>query len=251
MTGVMQGPTDHELFRRVRNGRDRTARNELVERHQGFAYHLAQRYDNKGVEGDDLRQVALLGLVKAVDRFDPDRGVKFATFARPYIEGEIRHHFRDQTWEVHVPRSVKRLATQVRAAVDRLSTERGHDPTPAEVAEALDATVDEVLEAMDAMRTTRTRSLDAPTGDDDDGPSIEPATNDAGFLDVERRMLLDDAIATLDERDRRIVELRFIEEWSQADIAEDIGVSQVHVSRLLRQILADLQERILTGDRHA
>ena len=247
----MQGPTDHELFRRVRNGRDRTARNELVERHQGFAYHLAQRYDNKGVEGDDLRQVALLGLVKAVDRFDPDRGVKFATFARPYIEGEIRHHFRDQTWEVHVPRSVKRIATQVRATVDRLSTARGHDPTPAEVAEELEVTVDEVLEAMDAMRTTRTRSLDAPIGSDDDAPTIEPAATDSGYLDVERKMLLDDAIATLDERDRRIVELRFIEEWSQADIAEDIGVSQVHVSRLLRQILADLQERLLTGNRQA
>lgn len=246
MTGLTEGPTDHELFRRVRKSSDRAARNELVERHQGFAYHLAQRYDNKGVEGDDLRQVALVGLVKAVDRFDPDRGVKFATFARPYIEGEIRHHFRDQTWEVHVPRSVKRLATQVRATVDKLSGDLGHDPTPQEVADALDASVDDVLEAMDVMRSTRTRSLDATLGHDDDGPTIEPEANDSGYLDVERKMLLDDLIADLDERDRRIVELRFLDEWSQSDIAEDIGVSQVHVSRLLRQILADLQERLLT-----
>lgn len=237
-------PSDAELFAAWRRSRDRRIRNVLVERHRGLAHHFAKRYTKSRIPYDDLQQIALIGLVKAVERFDPDRGVQFATFARPYITGEIRHHFRDAGWELHVPRPVKDLAQQLRGARERLAASLGRDPSPAELAEDLGVDVADVLEALEASRVTRTRSLDVPVGGDDDGPVLDVPASDSGFGAVERRLLLEDLLATLDDRERRILELRYVEEWTQDQIAEEVGVSQVQVSRLIRRSLAELQTRL-------
>jgi RNA polymerase sigma-B factor len=240
-----EADTDLAAFRRHRSTGDRSIRNALVEANQGFAYYLAQQYVNRGIELDDLRQVAIIGLVKAVDRFDPDRGAPFATFARPFIVGEIRHFFRDTGWEVHVPRPVKEASQRVRAASESLRRRTGREPTPADVASETGLTVDEVLTALDAARVTRTRRLGVD-GAASDG--LEPRQLDPGFLDVERRQLLSELLDDLDERERQIIHARFVLEQSQSEIAEAIGVSQVHVSRLIRQILARLQRRLMDPD---
>lgn len=229
------------LFERWRQTGDRATRNELVEMHMGLAIHIARRFERGNRRDDDIEQVALLGLVKAVDRFDPERGVPFAAFAGRTIEGEIKRHFRDATWVVHVPRSAKELHLSVRGAIDALTSANGRAPTVDEVAENLGISRDEVLLGLAATDARAVGSLDATV---DDGAPISAALADpdeSGFGDVDDQDAVAGLLATLPERERTIVELRFYGGLSQSEIAERVGISQMHVSRLLRASLERLR----------
>ncbi len=229
------------LFRELRKTKDPALRDRLIQANTGLAYHFADRYADRGLEREDLRQVALIGLVKAVDRFDPEHGASFATFARRFITGEIRHHFRDRGWELRVPRSVKQLHSRLPSARQELTAKLGQEPTPAELAEYLDCSIDDVLEAIDAAGAWSTKSLDQRRAAL--GSAAEPETDEHGYLNVQRRQVLAKLLEDVDDRERRILQLRFVEEWSQERIAQDVGVSQVHVSRLIRRTLAELRTR--------
>jgi len=237
-------------FRRLRETGDRELRNQLIEDHRWVAIHCARRFDRRGEPLDDLIQVGQLGLLKAVQRFDPEVGVSFASYAIPTVMGELRRHFRDATWAIKVPRRVKDLHVDLGNAVDFLSGENGRPPSPAEIAEHLGVTVDAVLEALEAGGAYRTSPL-VSANDDDDGRREATAlrTDDATLAGSEDRLLVRQLLETLPERERTIVELRFYAGLSQSEIAERVGVSQVHVSRLLRSSLAALQRA--AGDRLA
>jgi len=224
------------LFRRFSETRRRRDRNALVEAHTGFAYHIANRYRSRGMNDEDIRQVALLALVKAIDRFDPDHGAAFTSFAGRTIEGEIKRHFRDTAWTVRVPRSTKELHLSVRRAGDDLTQTLGRPPTVKEIAGHLEIDTDDVLTALSASAAFTPASLDRPHDDehtsDRDGTL---ATNDADLDATDDRLLVERLIAMLPEREQRIVRLRFYEELTQSEIAERVGMSQMHVSRLLRR----------------
>ena len=237
-------------FRRHRETGDRQLRNALIEEHRWVAVHCARRFDHRGEPLDDLIQVGQLGLLKAVERFDPEVGVSFASYAIPTVMGELRRHFRDATWAVKVPRRVKDLHVDLGNAVDFLSGERGRPPTPNELAEHLGVRIDDVLEALEAGGAYRTAPLVNP-GDDDDGrrEATVLKTEDAYLAGADDRMLVQQLLDTLPDRERTIVELRFYAGLSQSEISERVGVSQVHVSRLLRSSLSALQR--VAGERAA
>ena len=230
-----------ERFRELRDTGSVALRNELVEEHAGFAEYLARRFMNRGEPFDDLRQVALLGLVKAVQRFDPDRGVNFTSFAAPTITGEIKRHFRDKTWSIRVPRSLQELKAQIERCRGQLGHELGRSPTIAEIAETLDVTEESVIEGLEAAGAYRSTSLDAGAPGDDGVPLAEQI-HEVGSEsdDADDRAVVRDLLAELPIRERRIVYLRFFEGLTQAEIAEQVGISQMHVSRLLARSLAAL-----------
>ncbi len=233
----------------LRSGR-RSDRNKIVEAHIGLAIHIAKSFESRARRNDDLEQVAMVGLVKAVDRFDPSFGVPFAAFAGRTIEGEIKRHFRDATWAVKVPRGAKELHLLVRRASDQLTTSLGRSPTVAEVAEHLGIDRDEVLTGLSVGEARAVGSLD-PSRDGDDPPAdrmAAAASLDRGFGDIEDREAVAALLGKLPERERLIVELRFFEELSQSEIAERVGVSQMHVSRLLRSALETLRASRFDGD---
>jgi RNA polymerase sigma-B factor len=233
-----------ERFAVYRRSGDRRLRDELVEEHAPLAHFLARRFANRGEPVDDLVQVALVGLLKAVERFDPDRGLQFSTFATPTILGELKRHFRDRGWAVRVPRRVQELHLQLGRIVATLGQEHGRSPTPAEVAERAAVSEEEVLEAMEAGSLYRLVSLDGPaTRDDDETSELVSCLGDedAAFEQIEHRAELDDLLGVLPDRERRIVELRFFEGMTQSEIAERVGVSQMHVSRLLARSLEMLR----------
>lgn len=227
-----------EQFRELARTGSRPIRNALIERHMGLAAHIARRYARSGSE-DDVRQIAMLGLVKAVDRFDPDHGAAFSSFAGRTIEGEVKRFFRDTSWTVRVPRSAKELHLLVRRASDELGQRLGRGPTVDELATHLDTERDDVVRGLAATAAFHVGSLDAPTSGSDDGPDgdrqVWLASEDAGFDASVDRHLVERLLETLGERERTIVRLRFYDELSQTEIAERVGVSQMHVSRLLRQ----------------
>jgi len=229
-------------FRRLRETGDRHLRNELIEEHRWVAVHCARRFDHRGEPLDDLIQVGQLGLLKAVERFDPDVGVSFASYAIPTVMGELRRHFRDATWAIKVPRRVKDLHVDLGNAIDFLSGENGRPPTPAEIAEHLGVRVDDVLEAIEAGGAYRTSPL-VSGNDEDDGrrEAVALRMDDQLLAGSDDRLLVAQLLETLPERERTIVELRFYAGLSQSEIAEQVGVSQVHVSRLLRSSLTSLQ----------
>jgi RNA polymerase sigma-B factor len=230
-------------FVEFRATKDRRLRGELVESHMGLAHHIAARYDGRGVEREDLRQVALLGLVKAVDRFDPERGVAFPTFAGVTIEGELKRHFRDATWPVKVPRRVKDLHVSVRRFTEELRHELDRAPTVRELAARLGVSDDEVIEALSASEAYSQGSLSAPPSE---GGTSEAAlgTEDLGLGHVVSEMTVRKLLEELPERERTIVELRFYEDLTQSEIAERVGLSQMHVSRLLRRSFATLRRKL-------
>jgi RNA polymerase sigma-B factor len=232
-------------FAEYRRTRDRKLRDELVDEHVPLAKFLARRFVDRGEPLDDLLQVALLGLLKAVDRFDPGRGLRFSTFATPTIVGELKRHFRDRGWAVRVPRRVQELHVQLSKLVGALSQELGRSPTPLEIAERAGVPEEEVLEAMDAGGLYRLVSLDGSLTDDDDSPelSLQLGDADSGYDRVERRAELDDLLAALPPRERRIVVLRFFDGLTQSEIARRVGISQMHVSRLLTRSLKTLRSR--------
>jgi RNA polymerase sigma-B factor len=233
-----------QRFGTYRRTGDRRVRDELVEEHAPLAQFLARRFANRGEPIDDLVQVALVGLLKAVERFDPGRGLQFSTFATPTILGELKRHFRDRGWAVRVPRRVQELHLQLGRIVATLGQEQGRSPTPAEVAERAGCSEEDVLEAMEAGSLYRLVSLDGPATRDEDEASELAAClgdDDPGFEQIERRAELDDLLAVLPDRERRIVELRFFDGMTQSEIAERVGVSQMHVSRLLARSLETLR----------
>jgi RNA polymerase sigma-B factor len=233
-----------ERFGVYRRTRDRRLRDELVEEHAPLAHFLARRFANRGEPVDDLVQVALVGLLKAVERFDPERGLQFSTFATPTILGELKRHFRDRGWAVRVPRRVQELHLQLGRIVATLGQEYGRSPTPAEVADRAGVSEEDVLEAMEAGSLYRLVSLDAPASRDEDEASELGAVlgeDDPEFERIEHRGELDDLLGVLPTRERRIVELRFFDGLTQSEIAERVGVSQMHVSRLLARSLEMLR----------
>lgn len=224
---------ERALFEEFVRTRKRRLRNELVERHMGLAAHVARRFARRGPTDDDLRQVAFLALVKAVDRFDPTRDVAFSTFAGRTIEGEIKRHFRDHTWTVRVPRSAKELHLQIRRATEDLQQTLGRSPTVPELAEHLDVSTDEIVQGLAAGSAYSTGSLDAPVSPDGDGPR-QIGDEDEGFEHVGDQAVVEKLLQRLPEREQEIVRLRFYGELSQSEIAARVGLSQMHVSRLLR-----------------
>jgi RNA polymerase sigma-B factor len=233
-----------------RTGR-RRLRNRIVEDHMGLAVHIAKRFNGGAGRDDDIEQVAMLALVKAVDRFDPDMGVPFSAFAGRTIEGEIKRHFRDATWAVKVPRGAKELHVAVRRANDQLSGKLGRSPTVDEVAEFLEVDRDDVITGLAAGTARRVGTID-PGPDDDSAGDRNSATavGDRGFGDVENETVVEQLIARLPEREQEIVRLRFYGELSQSEIAERVGVSQMHVSRLLRKAFDILRDEFV-GDEDA
>jgi RNA polymerase sigma-B factor len=220
---------------------DNAARNRLVEEHADLAEHFARRYSGRGLARDDLRQMALLAMVKAADRFEPARGVAFATFASRTIDGELKRQFRDRSWSVRPPRALQELHLTLRKVDEELTQELGRHPRIDELAERLEVGEEAVLEALEAGAAHRADSLDAPLGDGERTASDKLGAGDIGFGRAEGRMIVEDLLATLPERERTILELRFYDNLSQEEIAERIGVSQSYLSRLLRRTLLDLR----------
>jgi RNA polymerase sigma-B factor len=235
------------LFREFRTTRSRRVRNELVERHMGLAAHVARRFGRRGPSDEDLRQVAFLALVKAVDRFEPDRNVAFSTFAGRTIEGEIKRHFRDHTWTVRVPRSAKETHLRLRRATEELAQRLGHSPTVAQLAEHLGIATDDVVEGIAAGAAYTTASLDAPAGADTEG-NRQLGEDEEGFGHVSDTTVVETLLEELPKREQQIVRLRFYEELSQSEIAERIGISQMHVSRLLRRSFEQMRRRAQPDD---
>lgn len=239
---------DAELrrFRELRESGSRRLRNELVEAHTGLAVHIAQRYAKPG-DGDDVRQVAMLGLVKAVDRFDPDVGAAFGSFAGVTIEGEIKRHFRDASWAVRVPRRAKELHLLVRHAGEELAQQLERTPTLDEIAAYLDLDRDEVVRGVAATAASTVGSIDGSQRDDDPvdaGRDPALAVDDDGFAAALDADLVEQLLAVLPEREQRIVRLRFYDELSQTEIAEIVGISQMHVSRLLRRSFEQMRSAL-------
>jgi RNA polymerase sigma-B factor len=223
-----------DALERYHHNRDPDLRNEIVDRTAWLATRSARRFADRGEPFDDLLQVARIGLLKAIDRFDPIHGVQFGAYATPTIVGELRRYFRDHTWSVHVSRRAKDLRPSVNTAVDELTRELGRSPTIDEVAVRIHSSPDAVLEALEANNAYRARSLDpAGTGH---SPPVE-----ANFDNVLDREVIAALLDRLKPRERMIVYLRFFEEMSQAQIAERVGTSQVHVGRLLASSLVQLR----------
>jgi len=232
------------VFADFAESRDPSLRDQLIEAHLGLAEYLARRFTNRGEPLDDLVQVASLGLVKAVERFDPSRGLEFTTFATPTIVGELKRHFRDKGWAVRVPRRVQELHLRVTRVIDDLSLELGRSPTVPEIAKRAGTTEDEVTEAIDAGSAYRSTSLDAGRGDDDESPGLlgQLGGIDAELSRAERRAALGPLMSQLTEREQVMLYLRFYEGLTQSEIAKRLGISQMHVSRLLSRSLQQLRE---------
>jgi RNA polymerase sigma-B factor len=235
---------DRALFFRCRAG-DSAARDMLVERFLPLSRQLARRYQRADEPFDDLAQVAALGLLKAIDRFDPEREVAFSSYAVPTILGEIKRHFRDRTWAVRVPRDLQELALKVDRAVADLSKDLQHPPSVSQIAESVRASEEQVLEALEAAGAYRATSIDAPRpgGEDDAGDTVGDAVGraDQGFGLAEDRATLERLMTALGEREREVLRLRFVEDLTQAEIGERIGVSQMQISRIIRQSLSRLR----------
>jgi RNA polymerase sigma-B factor len=240
-----RGEASLDKFREYRRTGDRRLRNEIVEEHRHLADRFAARYRSRGLAVDDLRQTGLLAMVRAVDRFDPDKGVSFATFASRTIDGELKRALRDKAWAVRPPRAAQERHLALRKREEELTHSLGRAPTVTELAEALDATVDEVLEAVEAGAA---RSASAITRTNDDGAAVEAddllGVREIGFGRVDDRLLVADLVDQLGPREQEVIRLRFVERLGQEEIAQRIGVSQSYLSRLLRKILLELREQI-------
>ena len=235
-------------FAEFRATGSRAIRDELILEHVGLARSLARRYSGRGEAVDDLEQVATVGLLKAVERFDPERGLAFTTFAVPTITGEIKRHFRDRGWATRVPRGLQDLALRLTRTVQELGHELGRSPSIEELAAALEVSTEMVLEAMEANRSYSASSLDAPASDDGNASGLDRVLGevDPGMEAVEREMVVHDLLEQLSERDRQIVQLRFFDGLTQSEIAERINISQMHVSRLLARALSTLRGQLDT-----
>jgi RNA polymerase sigma-B factor len=245
------GPAEHladedELLRRYARSRDPAVKEEIVKRFLPFARSLALRYRGGTEQIEDLVQVANLGLVQAIDRFDPDRGAAFKSFAAPTILGELKRHFRDRVWNLRLPRGLQERILKLESAASELTGVLERPPTVRELSEMLEMDQTEVLEAFEALQTRRTLSFDQPVtvvGTADEATIGEQVgTEDAHYEGVEDRAAVEASLPGLTEREVIALRLRFVEELTQSEIAERIGCSQVHVSRILRGALQTLRE---------
>jgi RNA polymerase sigma-B factor len=236
---------DRELLVRYAQTRDPALREQLVTRFLPLARQLARRYERSDEQFEDLFQVASLGLVKAIDRFDADRPVAFSSYAVPTILGEIKRHFRDKTWSVRVPRDLKETSLRVDNTVTQLNKELGRQPTVQQIAERLEISEEQVLEALQAGQSYRATSLQTPRGDEEDGGATLGDTlgdDDAQYALAEDRATLDALMRNITPREREVLRLRFVNDLTQAEIGEQIGVSQMQVSRIIRGAITRLRQ---------
>jgi RNA polymerase sigma-B factor len=248
---VARDAEERWLFERYRRGNDPAAREALVERFLPLARQLARRYHRGDVPLEDLVQVASLGLLNAIDRFDPERGTAFSSFAVPTIAGELKRYFRDKAWFVHVPRDLNELAVRVDRTTELLVHRLGRMPTVSDIADHLGITLEEVLEAREAAAAYRADSLDRPASEDDgDGACLVDVlgADDPGFGRAEQSATLERLMRALTDRQREILRLRFAQDLTQSEIGERMGLSQMQISRLLRQAVERLRE---TAEPHA
>ncbi len=241
---------DRDLLRRYHDRGDLEARERLIEQYLPLVRSLARRYANRGEQLEDLVQVGCIGLIKAIDRFDVDRGVELTTYATPNIIGEIKRHFRDKGWSVRVPRGLQELNVRLSQLLEQLTVQLERSPTIAELAKAAGVDEEQVLEALESGQAYTTVSLSAPAGHGDDS-DLDPLES-LGQLEheyevSEDRAILAPGLKALDERERRIIHLRFWEGLTQSQIAQQVGISQMHVSRLIRRSLEKVREEIATG----
>jgi RNA polymerase sigma-B factor len=223
------------------------ARDDLVRLHLPLVEHLTRRFLNRGEQYDDLLQVGTIGLIKAIDRFDSDRGVEFSTYATPTILGEIKRHFRDKSWAIRVPRRLQELRAAISGVTAELTQDLGRSPTVAEIARRVGVTEEEVIEGLESANAYSTLSLDAGDSGGEDGAMSMLDTigeDDEALAHVENRESLKPLLEQLDPREKHILTLRFFRGMTQSQIATEIGVSQMHVSRLLNKTLAQLRERL-------
>jgi RNA polymerase sigma-B factor len=242
---------DRALFERYRDPSSPVDREAIVRRFLPLARQLAARYAQSSEPFDDLFQVACLGLVNAVDRFETDRGTAFSSYAVPTILGELRRHFRDKTWSIRVPRDLQELGLGVQRESDRLTTLLGRSPTVDEIADAVGATRAAVVEARDALRAYHAGSLEEPcAAHGDDAPLLAAlGTSDGGYANAEQRVVLNNLLRCLTHRERLVVVLRFENDMTQSQIAERVGISQMQVSRILRTSLERLREEMMLENR--
>lgn len=238
--------TTGELFEELRASGNKALRDYLIERHEGLVRHVARQYLNSGESYDDIVSVGHLGLVNAVDRFDPTRGTKFATFAVPTIKGEIRRHFRDRTWGLRVPRRIQELSLKARQATEEMTQRNGRSPTYSELADQLSVSEEEVIEALEVGRQYDLLSFDSG-GEDDEGSPAQTAADRHGVVDEEVELLGERseiawALKQLPPRQRIILVMRFYLDLSQQDVGERLGISQMHVSRLQQKALGRLKQ---------
>jgi RNA polymerase sigma-B factor len=248
--GVAPRPRDRAreraAFRAYAAHRDRETRERLIRAYLPLAHSVARRFDRGGrVPLDDLKQIAALGLMKALDRYDPDRGAAFSSFAVPTMEGEIRRYFRDATWTVRPPRELQERALRMERERERLTNDLGRSPTAGELAERIDCTVEEIIDATEAAQARGSESFDRPGLAPDDGGTLEDhlGTEDAGFAAAEASATLDILLRSISARERLALELRFREDLTQTEIGRRIGCSQMQVSRILRTALRELAEQ--------
>jgi RNA polymerase sigma-B factor len=240
---------DRELLRRYHDHGDTAAREELIERHLPLVRSLARRYSGRGESLEDIEQVGAIGLIKAIDRFELTRDVSLATYATPNVVGEIKRHFRDKGWAIRVPRALQELNASMSGAIERLTGRLSRSPSIAEIAEELKTTPEEVLEAMEVGSAYSTVSLSSgPAGDEELDPLETLGDEDRGFERSEDRVALEPALELLPEREREILRMRFEEGLPQTQIAQAVGLSQMHVSRLIRKSLSEMRVQLTDPD---
>lgn len=235
-----------ELFALYKDEGDEDAREQLIVSHLNLVRFLASKFKNRGESLDDLIQVGTIGLIKAIDRFEPERGLEFTTYATPTIMGEIKRHFRDKGWSVRVPRRLQELSAKVNQATDELTKDLQRSPSVDEIAASLGVTVDEVLEAMESSSAYSSVPLEGGGSGDRDAPSVidHYATEDQDLLASDDRMVIEDTIGSFSPREQEVLKMRFQDGLTQVEIAKRLGVSQVQVSRFLRRTLKKVQDRI-------
>ena len=236
---------DRELLRRYHVEGDRSARELLVQRHLPLVRALARRYAGRGESLEDIEQVGAIGLIKAIDRYELSREVALTTYATPNVVGEIKRHFRDKGWAIRIPRGLQELNAKMSSTIERLTAKLGHSPSIAEIAHELQTTPEQVLEAMEAGSAYAPVSLSAgPSGDGELDPMETIGTEDTNFERTEQRASLEPALEMLPDREREILRMRFEDGLTQTQIAEQVGVSQMHVSRLIRKSLARMRAEL-------
>jgi RNA polymerase sigma-B factor len=247
----MTSVDDRTLLRRYHDDGDLGARDQLIEQYMSLVRSLARRYSYRGEQLDDLVQIGAIGLIKAIDRFDVDRGVELTTYATPNIIGEIKRHFRDKGWSVRVPRGLQELNVQLSKLIEEKTVELGRSPTIPELAKAAGVEEEAVVEALESGRAYTSVSLSTGGGSDEDGeldPLESLGAEEPQYEVSEDRAVLAPGFRALDERERKILHLRFFKGLTQSQIAQEVGISQMHVSRLIRRALEKIRDEIGTEE---
>src|SRR5947207_13336769 len=247
--------SDKVLLRRYHEEGDLQAREQLIEQYMSLVRSLARRYSYRGEQLEDLVQIGAIGLIKAIDRFDLDRGVELTTYATPNIIGEIKRHFRDKGWSVRVPRGLQELNVQLSRLMEQLTVQLGRSPTIAELAKASGSQEEDVLEALESGRAYSSLSLSSGGGGGDGDEDLDPlesiGTEEHQYEVSEDRAVLAPGFKALDGRERKILQLRFFEGLTQSQIAQQVGISQMHVSRLIRRSLEKIRDAIAADETEA